>query len=217
MNDFKDNTDTVTIPDFVEDKDSDSTSVDMSIFKMSDEELYDDVEPEKEEKVEVKSHKKKTNSTIILCLVLIVILFVIAVGGVIFAVKKNSELTKANEELTQVKATIADYQNKVNTLTEEVNSLNAKLEEAKSAGTKADPNNKYPKGSTLRITEDGGGQGVKKLASMDSDFTDITLYYGDTVTLLDDATVDADGNYWGKIDSGYIRIEYNGETWASIE
>ena len=35
------------IPDFVEDKTNSDSSIDMSIFKMSDDELYDDVTEER--------------------------------------------------------------------------------------------------------------------------------------------------------------------------
>ena len=75
----------------------------------------------------------------------------------------------------------------------------------------------------LYITEDGGNQGVRVSASVDaetatdSDGTSIVKYWGDKVTLTGDATVDNDGNYWGKIDSGFIRIEYDGEIWATTE
>ena len=51
---FDDTDETLDIPDFIEDKtitDS-STSVDMSIFKMSDDELYDDAETAEDEEDE---------------------------------------------------------------------------------------------------------------------------------------------------------------------
>ena len=222
MNLFNDDnkTETLDIPDFIEDndKDKDTNSIDMSIFKMSDDELYDDGKKTKPHNSNNGDNKrKKSNSTIILCLILIVVLFVIAVGGIIFAVKKSSDYTKANDELTQVKATVNDYQNRINNLTEQVNTLNAQIEELKKAGTKSDPNVKYSKGTVLYVTEDGNSQGVKKQPSMDSEFTDVTIYHGDKVTLLEDATIDSDGNYWAKIDSGYVRIEYKGEIWLTKE
>ena len=209
------------IPDFIEDNDKDTGSVDMSIFKMSDEELYGDSKKKKSEKLEETTEKKKnSNSTIILCLILIVILFIAAVGGIIFAVKKNSDYTKANDELTQVKATINDYQTRINNLTEQVNTLNEKIEELKKADTKSDPNSKYPKGTVLYVTEDGQGMTIKKQASMDAEAIDAAQTYadwGDKFTLLEDATLDSNGNYWGKTEKGYIRIEYNGEIWCSKE
>ena len=48
-NPYENQDDTLDIPDFVEDKTrTDSASVDMSIFKMSDDELYDDDEQNEE-------------------------------------------------------------------------------------------------------------------------------------------------------------------------
>ena len=215
---------TVDIPDFVEEKDdTDSTSVDMSIFKMSDEELYDDV-PKKEVKEEkTSSPRKKSNSTIILCLVLIGILLVTSVVATIYAFKEHKKVAGLETENTQLKAQNTDYQNAINGLNGQIEELNAKLEEKNNAGTSSDPNNKYPAGTVLYITEDGGSQGVREKASKDSDtVTDnsgnpVVLYWGDKITLTADATVDDNGTYWGKTDKGFIRIEVGDEIWASVE
>ena len=215
-----DNTETLDIPDFLEDKDStDSTSVDMSIFKMSDEELYDDAPKKEEEKMPKNSNRKKSNSTIILCLVLVGILLLTSVVAVIFALKQRSTVKDLNEQVTLLTSQKNDLQNQVSTLHSKVDELSAQIEEAKnSGGGKADPNNKYPSGTVLYITEEGQGMGVKKEASVDSDFVDSDILdWGDKVTLVADAVVDDHGNYWGKIDKGFIRIEYNGENWASTD
>lgn len=217
----KDDTNTVDIPDFVEDKDStESTSVDMSIFKMSDDELYDD-EPKKKVSQTPSSNeptpKKKSNSTIILCLVLIGVLLVTAAVSVIYAFKEHSSKAELEATVSQLTAQNNDLQNTISTLNGQIADLNAKIESNNNAGTSADPDKKYASGTVLYITEEGAGQGVKEKASMDSDFTSDTLYWGDKVTLLADATVDSDGTYWGKIDKGFIRIEYNGEIWASVD
>ena len=225
MNPYDNNqTDTVDIPDFVEDKTTDSISIDKSIFKMSDEELYDDV-PNDEEKQDKpkRSSKKKSSATIILCLVVIGVLLLTSVVGLIYALKEHKSAQAYATELTQVKAQNADLQNNVSSLNNQIATLNAQIEEMKNAGNSSDPNNKYPSGTVLYITEDGGNQGVRVTASVDadtatdSDGTNIVKYWGDKVTLTGDATVDADGNYWGKIDTGFIRIEYDGEIWATTE
>lgn len=211
------------IPDFVEDKeDTESTSVDMSIFNMSDDELYDDV-PSKDKKEPKTTGKKKSNSTIILCLILIGILLVTSVVSLIYAVKEHGKVSTLNDELTQVKAQNTDLQTKVNTLNGQVTELNAKIEEQKNAGTASDPNNKYPSGTKLYITEVGGSQGVRVKADADSDTAvdssgnRIVLYWGDSVTLTADATIDENGTYWGKCDKGYIRIEVGDEIWATTD
>lgn len=211
----------VDIPDFVED--TDSTSVDMSIFKMSDEELYDDTPKKKANKEPKTNGSKKSNSTIILCLVLIGILLVTSVVSLIYAVKEHSKVSTINDELTQVKAQNNDLQNTVNTLNGQIAELNAKIEEQKNSGTSSDPNNKYPSGTKLYITEDGGSQGVREKASKDSDTVldsngnPLVLYWGDSITLTADATIDDNGNYWGKYDKGYIRIEVGDEVWATTD
>ena len=212
---------TLDIPDFVEEKDdTDSQDVDMSIFNMSDEELYDDV-PKKQDKPKTK---KKSNSTIVLCIVLICILLVTSIVATIIAFKEHSSYTKLEEELTQVKATITDYQTKINEKDNQISLLSTELESLKNSNTVSDPDNKYPKGTVLYITEDGHKQGVRVTADVNSetakrsDGSSYVLYWGeDAVTLIADATVDSDGNYWGQIDGGFIRIEYNGEIWASTE
>lgn len=208
------------IPDFIEDKDdTDSSSVDMSIFKMSDEELYDDV-PKKKKEVKTSS-KKKSNSTIILCLVLIGILLVTTVVSLIYAVKEHGKITTVNDELTQVKAMNVDLQKTIDTLNAKVTELNATIEQQKNAGTTSDPNNEYPSGTKLYITEIGGSQGVREKADkdsdtvLDSDGTPLVLYWGDSLTLTADATIDDNGTYWGKYDKGYIRIKVGDEVWAT--
>ena len=210
---------TLDIPDFVEEKDdTDSQDVDMSIFNMSDEELYDDV-PKKQDKPKTK---KKSNSTIVLCIVLICILLVTSIVATIIAFKEHSSYTKLEEELTQVKATITDYQTKINEKDNQISLLNTELENKKNSNTVSDPDNKYPKGTVLYITEDGHMQGVRETANVSADTVQksggsYVLYWGDSVTLTADATIDSDGNYWGQIDGGFIRIEYDGEIWATTE
>lgn len=217
----KDDDNKIDIPDFVEEKDDDSTSVDMSIFKMSDEELYDDVKV-KDEK-EPKVHKKKSNSTILLCLVVIGILLVTSVVSIIYALKEHNSISAVQEQLTQAQAQNTDYVNQINTLNGQVADLNKKIEEMKNAGTTSDPNNKYSKGTLLYITEDGHTQGVRVKASKDSDYatnadgSSVVLYWGDEVTLTADATIDENGVYWGQYDKGFFRIEVGEEVWASTE
>lgn len=216
MTNFNDDK-TITIPNFNDDKDTDS-SVDMSIFKMSDEELYDDV-PKKTDKK--KSAKRKANSTIVLCLVVIGVLVAALTVACVYAVQKNKDYTAQLDKATQLEAANKDLTVKVTALENEVVTLQAKLKEVENSGTVADPNAKYQAGAKLYITEVGGSQGVREKASVSSDVvtkngSDYVLYWGDKVTLTENATVDADGNYWGKIEAGYIRIEYQGEAWAEL-
>lgn len=216
-------TSTLDIPDFIEDKDKDTSDVDMSIFKMSDDELYDDVPKKKEHKnsnLSSNPNKKKSNSTLVLCLVLCGILLLASIGAIIYGANEHSKVSKLNEEISQLKAQNTDLNTKVQALNTQVNDLTKKLDEEKNAGGAKDPNNKYPKGTTLYVTEDGQGMTIKKKASADAEAIDADKTYadwGDEFVLLEDAILDSNGNYWGKTKEGFIRIEYNGEIWCSTE
>lgn len=223
----KDEDETIDIPDFVEEKEEDSTSVDMSIFNMSDDELYDDVPKTSKKDYEPKYEgKKKSNSTLIICLVLIAILLVTSVVSIIYAIKENKAAIKSESELSQLKANVADYQKQLDTANAQIVELNKKIEELNNAGSTVDAEGKYKAGTKLKVTEAGSQQSVKQKASFDSenimnsDGTTFCLYWGDEVVLTADAVKDANGNYWGKIKDGFMRIEYdNGKDdriWAEV-
>ena len=218
MTNFNKDDNTVTIPDFVENKDTDS-SVDMSIFNLSDDELYDDVPSNNHKK---KPSKKKVNSTVALCFVVIGVLIVALIVLSIYAIQQHNAYSLANDKASQLEAANKDLTTKASNLEAQIITLDEKIKQLETNGTTSDPNAKYKKGIELTITEEGSGQGVRTKASTDADNaqkdgSDYVLYWGDTVTLLEDATKDSDGNYWAKIDGGYIRIEYNEEIWATVE
>ncbi len=239
----------VDIPDFVEDKTTtESSSVDLSIFKMSDEELYvdapEDDESMNENNLNQKHNKKSSNSTLILCLILIGILLVTTIVSFVLFMKANNKVSEYERISKEAQTQVAELNTKVSTLNSQISELEKKLAEKNNSGgntgntdTKPDPNAKYAAGLTMYITKDGGSQGVRKSPSVDSedikdsDGNDIIAYWGDIVTLAENATVDSNGNYWAKINklvikdtnatynniSGYIRIQWNGETWATVE
>lgn len=224
MNNYDyDNNNDVNVPEFLDDSNGYNTntnSADMSIFNMSDEELYEDEEPNYEKRR--KPGKKGINSTIILCLIVIVILLVTSVVSVIYGLNQHKAYIADHDKITQLEAENTDLKNTNDALYLQITSLQNQIKENETAGTTTDPNAKYASGTKLYITQDGHTQGVREKASVDSDIvtkngSDYTLYWGNSVVLTEDATVDSSGNYWGKIDGGYIRIEYNGEIWASTE
>lgn len=222
MNLYDEESKEIKIPGFVQDKgNEDSDEVDMSIFKMSDEELYDDVEEEEEEEEVTKPsrrRRKKSTAILILGLVLIGVLLITSFVSIIFAIKEHNKVSTLNTQVTQLKAANTDLTTQVNSLNNEIEELNKKLEEVQNGGAVVDPDNKYPKGTVLYVTEAGQGMGVKKTASMDSEFVDDSFYdWGDKITLIADGVKDADGNIWGQIDKGFIRIEYKGEIWCTTE
>ena len=204
------------VPGFMNDDDTQSTSVDMSIFKMSDDELYD--EPSKKEANNYNKAPKKKSSSSILLAVLCILLFVVAAIAGFIALKEHSKASDLQTQLDQTIAQAADYQNQVSKLNGEISSLNQQIEDLKNAGTSSDPENKYSKGTDLYITEEGQSMGYKTKPSVDSDFVDSTiLNWGDKVTLIKDAVLDEKGNYWGETDKGFIRIVFDGKEWASTE
>ena len=107
--------DTLDIPDFNYDKsNTQSSSIDMSIFKMNEEELYDDVvveedvveqEVEPEAIVEKKTTKKrKTNKTILFCLILIGLLMITTLASLLYAFKQKNAYSKVNASYNQLLA-----------------------------------------------------------------------------------------------------------------
>ena len=105
-NPYENQEDTLDIPDFVEEKTAtDSGTVDMSIFKMSDEELYED-EPqeEKAEETERRSSKRRGNGLLIFSLIVNLLLLAACAGAVFYALNQHNAYVKANTENQQIKA-----------------------------------------------------------------------------------------------------------------
>ena len=237
---YDDDSNTTKIPNFANGTDTDTNSIDMSIFKMSDDELYDDV-PKKKKEAKSSGPKKKVNTTVALCLVVSAILFVVALFCCIYALNAKKNVTLLQDKITQLQASASEKESTISNLTVEVETLRAENEQLKAnnsgsnTNTTTDPNNKYPKGTKLYITEDGSKQGVRASASKDaetltdSEGNNIVLYWGDEATLAEDATKDSSGNYWAKVskitadgkeitvNNGYIRIEWDGEIWATVK
>ena len=118
MNDYeaKNSEDGLDIPDFLEDtKTGSSTSIDMSIFKMSDDELYDDNEVEEDEDdnddfEDLKPKKRrKSNTPIIICLITIIILLATCIGAFIYAVNQHKAYVDINTKYVQVQANEENY------------------------------------------------------------------------------------------------------------
>lgn len=127
---------TLDIPNF-EDKGNTttSTSIDMSIFKMSDDELYEELpktdssyadDGDYDEEPKKKKKKKSGKGGLI---VLLIIALLAAAAGAFFAIKEHKDLTEANEALAQSQAQVAELQTKVNDLTSTVENLTQQIEE----------------------------------------------------------------------------------------
>ena len=133
--------DTLDIPDFVEDKTSTSTdsSVDMSIFKMSDDELYDDAtndEVEDDDFDDLKPKKKKKgNAPLIICFVIIFILLGLCAGAAIYAIKQRQAYVKVNTQYLQVLANEEAYKKQIAEKDATIEALNKQIEALQNAGS----------------------------------------------------------------------------------
>ena len=127
---------TLDIPNF-EDRGNTttSTSIDMSIFKMSDDELYEELPKnnssfvDNDEFEEEPKRKKKQKSGKGGLIVLLIIALLAAGAGAFFAYKEHNKVIEANEALSQSQAQVAELQTKVNNLTSTVENLTKQIEE----------------------------------------------------------------------------------------
>ena len=123
------------IPDFVEDR-TDSDSIDMSIFKMSDEELYDDVSGDT--KVYSDDYddyddepKRGKNTTLILCFIIIGLLLLALAGSIFYGLNQHQAYVKANTAYLQMQANEANYKKQIADQATTIETLSKELEEAK--------------------------------------------------------------------------------------
>ena len=148
-NPYENQNDTIDIPDFVEDKTAtESSTVDMNIFKMSDEELYDDVEEKTEdndnEYVEVDENGEQLTRTkknrgkrggSILSLVLNFILLAALAAAIFYALSQHKAYVKANTDYQQVLANQETYKQQIASKDAEIEALNKQIEDLKKAQT----------------------------------------------------------------------------------
>ncbi len=122
------------IPDFIEDKTNSDSSIDMSIFKMSDDELYDDVPAEEsdyeDDFEELKSKKKKKgNGALILCLLIIFLLLACCGGAAFYAYKQHEAYVKANTAYLQMQANEENYKKQIADQAATIETLSKQIEE----------------------------------------------------------------------------------------
>ena len=146
-NPYENQNDTIDIPDFVEDKTAtESSTVDMNIFKMSDEELYDDVEEKTEdndyEYVEVDENGEQLTRTkknrgkrggSILSLVLNFLLLAALAAAIFYALSQHKAYVKANTDYQQVLANQETYKQQIASKDAEIEALNKQIEDLKKA------------------------------------------------------------------------------------
>ena len=205
---------TLDIPDFMEDKTTtNSESIDMSIFKMSDDELYDDAEENEEEYREVKPRTGRVNTSLVLCLIIIALLLITSVASLIYAFKQHSAYVKANTSYLQVLANEETYKKQLAEKDATIEALNQQI--ANNAGKKEDTAGKM----TYEITD--GPVVFRNKPTRDRD--DDTLfngqhqaYNGEKFQVLEvvKGTDDPDYSYARVGDSIYFCIGNSEETYA---
>ena len=141
-NPYLKDTDDLDIPDFVEEKTrSDSSSIDMSIFKMSDDELYDDTsdqtrvygEEDYDDEENAPKRKKKGNGSLVLCLIIIFLLMALLAGAGFYALKQHQAYVKANTAYLQMQANEANYKKQIADQQATIENLNKQIEELKNS------------------------------------------------------------------------------------
>ena len=216
-----DTDETLDIPDFIEDKtiSDSSTSVDMSIFKMSDDELYDDTgtsennldDDDDFEELRPKK-KRKGNTPMIVCLVLIVLLLAGCIGSLVYALKEHKALVKVKTEYLQVQANEENYKRQIQEKDETINALTMQIEELKNA-------NKKGEGNLIYEVVDGPLT-FRTKASKSGDATtykdESYAYNGEKFNVIEVVPGEDDSSYsWAKVtDSVYFCIGSEDDVWA---
>lgn len=208
--DVEDETDTVTIPDFVEDK-TNSKSVDMSIFKMSDEELYDDADNSEEDDTDEYDDepKKGGKGGLIFCIILILLLAACTAAAGFYALKQHKAYVESETKLNQVLANENAYKQQIAEKDNLIASLNQQLEEMK----------EQKNNSTPYVVVDGG-MFFRTKPEADADKTTFNgedkAFDGDILNVLEVVEDKGDSSTkWAKLaDSVYVCIEFEGDVWA---
>lgn len=206
--------DTVDIPDFVEDK---SSSIDMSIFKMTDKELYDD-ESDQEEYDDELAPKKKGNKANILLIIMAVALVVLLGLSIFFAVSKikaDKQVEQLTNEVTTLNNKISTYESTINSLNTTITQKDDEIKKLKESGNNVNPGkdkDKKDDDSSSETTDDSGetlyvvvnAEGVvvrdeaKTSGSPVGSLGEGNTFYGISTIK------DAEGNIWIEASDGYV-------------
>ena len=207
------------IPDFVEEKTAGSDSIDMSIFKMSDDELYDDTsgdtkvygDDDDDNDEYVPKRKKKGNSTVILLLVIVFLLLAALAGVGFYALKQHQAYVKANTAYLQMQANENNYKTQIADQATTIETLNKQIEEIKS--------NVKGEGNIIYEVVDGPIS-FRKSASREADTTTYNgneyAVNGDKFKVIEVVKGTDDPDYsWAKVADGvYFCIGTSSEAWA---
>ena len=206
------NDETLDIPDFIEDNNNDSQSVDMSIFKMSDEELYDDNPSDDSDDLLTESKpKKKKNSTVVICMVCICVLLATTVAAIIYAMQQHNAYVDVNTKYQQLQPLVTEKDNEITTLKTQITALEQQL---------AEKQKEVSNEKTVYVITDGPIR-FRSTPNRDGDYT---KYNGEEYAWDDEefeviqvVTGNDDNSYtWAKIaDDVYFCLGTSDDVWAS--
>lgn len=220
----------VDIPDFVENKDD---SIDMSVFKMADEEAKNS-EPDFDDEEEYDDEPRRKLSSkgiVIIGGVLIVLLLIAAISGWIFGISKSNSLNKLQADYEAVQVELNKAKEDVTTLSAQNVELNAKIagmevkEEDTPASDEEVKGDKYKFAGDINVRDGVGSSKFANYKDLPTTVQDVLYYNEDlkTLTTRDGAIIvvsetkaDSAGNTWGKVaKNAWICLKYNGEEWAT--
>ena len=211
--------DTVTIPDFVEDKTgtkktamTDSTSVDMSLFKMSDDELYDDDDDDDDGNT-VQRRRKGSNLTLVLCLILIFLLLLTSAAAVFYALRQRKAYKDTYAEYMQLKADKETYNSELQKKQDTIDELQKQIEELKKTPANTDLSYIIVSGPiSFRVAPSVDAEGTTYEGR--SNANDGEVY--NVLEIVDDPNENPElERKWAKIaDNVYFCIGIKGSVWA---
>ena len=215
-------TETVTIPDFVEEKTETGTSYtdpDLSIFKLSDDELYDDDDEEEEQK-EHRDRRKGNSLSLILCLIVIFLLLATSVAAVYYGYKEHQAYMKANTSFLQMQANENAYKKQIEDKDAQIADLNRQIEELKSSSSSSDSSSDSSATGKLKYKIVDGPISFKTAPDVSADLTTFDgkekANNGEVYNVEEIIEDSSDpGRKWAKInDSVYFCIGYLDSVWA---
>ena len=210
-NPYENQKDTLDIPDFFEEKTSeatDSNTVDMSIFKMSDEELYDDVS-DNEDLDTLDRSSRKLNVTALLGLLVMLLLLATCVGSLLYAYSQHKAYVNVNTKYNQILANQDAYKQQIAEKDALIENLYKQIEDIR--------NTSNPYVGVYEVVD--GPISFRTSAQKSEDNTTTynsndTAENGERFSVIE-VTRDFEGYYWAKLaDNVYFCIGTSDDVWA---
>lgn len=202
----------IDIPDFVEDKKEESSSIDMSIFKKEDD-LFADLEDDDEDLEESDNKPSKKNAVVIILAVLAALLLAVSIVSIIGKANADKKVAELTTEVETLKTKVTKYETTITAINQELASKEEELNKLKNSTTtttdnKDDNNNSSSSQGSSSTAQDGdyhvtGSEGVnlRKEPNMDAEIVG-SLEAGKYFEGYGEEK-DSAGNLWVKTYEGY--------------